>query len=109
MTTERRVPILYNCRSPNNNDSIEDNNDIIDENESERKPSYVGLSCAVSGYRLVKKKLSLKAFQTQSLLFVFFSFAVVSSVTPVLHGKIVPHNNSKFPNPKYWILTTTTI
>ena len=54
MTTERRVPILYNCRSPNNNDSIEDNNDIIDENESERKPSYVGLSCAVSGYRLVK-------------------------------------------------------
>ena len=57
MTTERRVPILYNCRSPNNNDSIEDNNDIIDENESERKPSYVGLSCAVSGYRLVYKKL----------------------------------------------------
>ena len=54
MTTERRVPILYNCRSPNNNDSIEDNNDIIDENESERKPSYVGLSCAVSGYRLVE-------------------------------------------------------
>lgn len=50
MTTERRVPILYNCRSTNNNDSIEDNNDIIDENESERKPSYVGLSCAVSGY-----------------------------------------------------------
>ena len=60
MTTERRVPILYNCRSPNNNDSIEDNNDIIDENESERKPSYVGLSCAVSGYRLVLKSLSLQ-------------------------------------------------
>ena len=36
MTTERRVPILYNCRSPNNNESIEDNNDIFDENELER-------------------------------------------------------------------------
>ena len=27
-----------------------DNDIITDENDSERKPSYVGLSCAVSGY-----------------------------------------------------------
>ena len=93
MTTERRVPIFYNCPSsgPNNNvrvDSCEENNtnsfkeinSLIDqdsinndisqnstnnsdqedsttsisrENNSDsdqRKPSYVGLSCAVSGY-----------------------------------------------------------
>ena len=98
MTTERRVPILYNCRSPNNNDSIEDNNDIIDENESERKPSYVGLSCAVSGYRLVKKTVLI--VKSIPIIALFSSFSVVSSVIPVLRGKIVPHNNSRFPNPK---------
>ena len=78
MTTERRVPIFCNFPSsgnPNNNVDCETEEDIVNnadisqnttnsnsdqedsttsssENNSaeQRKPSYVGLSCAVSGY-----------------------------------------------------------
>lgn len=47
MTTERRVPIEIRDFS-NNNGSLEDDDFAVDNRN--RKPSYVGLSCTVSGY-----------------------------------------------------------